>query len=139
MDPQRNVGILDKIVQQMNIASKQGVTGSAKELQLQYDVQVDVVTQLEGRVQQHLNNSQSSAPQIVKLKRDFERVQARVRALKLDAERLEKQIKSSGSVGGASGSSGGYSQTQDAAQSYQQMQLQIQQDVSQVEFNHYAF
>ena len=51
-----------------------------KELQLQYDVQVDVVTQLEDRVKQQLNSAQSSAPQIVKLKRDFERVQARVQS-----------------------------------------------------------
>ena len=100
-----------------------------KELQLQYDVQVDVVTQLEGRVKQQLNSAQSSAPQIVKLKRDFERVQARVQSLKLDVERLERLAKSSGGAGYAGVSSSSSAQNQDFAASQQQVQLQMQQDV----------
>ena len=43
--------------------------------------------------------------QIVKLKRDFERVQGRVRTLKLDAERLEKQIKATAGKGIANSNS----------------------------------
>lgn len=113
----------------MSIASKQGVASCAKELQLQYDVQIDVVTQLEQRVKQQLHAGQSSAPQIVKLKRDFERVQARVNTLKADAERSEKQSKTA-VANGYSGSQSPQTRTQDAAQSYQQMQLQVQQDVS---------
>ena len=120
----------------MNIASKQGASANAKELQLQYNVQVDVVTQLEERVKQQLNTSPSGAPQIVKLKRDFERVQMRVKTLKVDAERLEKQsISAGGGGGGGSSAYTGAQSTQaggqqDAAQSQQQMQLQMQQDVS---------
>lgn len=132
---QRNVGILEKIVQQLGIGRKQGAgAATLKEFQLQYDVQVDVVTQLEGRVKHQLTSGQSSAPQIVKLKRDFERVQARVQSLKLDVERMERMAKSS--AGGAA--SGGYNannnassssaHNQNSASSQQQMQLQMQQD-----------
>ena len=133
---QRNVGILDKIVQQLSIARRQiAGTANTKELHMQYNVQMDVVEQLEGRVKQQLANSpQTNSPQMVKLKRDFERVQARVRTLKLDAEKLEKGGKSSAS-GGNGGYTGASSSVQtnnnnEAPDSFQQMQLQIQQDVS---------
>ena len=106
-----------------------------KELQVQFDVQVDVVTQLEERVKQQLNTAQSSAPQIVKLKRDFERVQMRVKNLKSEAEKLERQTKTTGGVGGAyPGASSVASQNADSPDSYQLVQLQMQQDVSIIEF-----
>lgn len=129
---QRNVGILDKIVQQLSIARRQ-TPGSANfnELQVQYNVQLDVVTQLEERVKQYLKTSpHSSSPQLVKLKRDFERVQARVQTMKADAEKFEKIIKSAGGANDYTGRSSSTAQTTEAPNSYQQMQLQIQQDVS---------
>lgn len=130
---QRNVGILDKIVQQINAASRSGGGANAKELQLQYNVQVDVVTQLEGRVKQQLSAGQANAPQIIKLKRDFERVQGQVNRLKADAERLAKQIKSAGPASGGNhtpyaGAQSAQAGTQDAAATQQQMQMQMQQD-----------
>ena len=100
-----------------------------KEFQMQYDVQVDVVTQLEARVKQQLNSGQATAPQIVKLKRDFERVQARVQSLKLDVERMERMAKST-AASGYNGTSSSTAQSQGNAASLQQMQLQMQQDVS---------
>lgn len=95
---------------------------------MQYDVQIDVVMQLEERVQQQLNSAQSSAPQIVKLTRDFDRVKARVIFFKAEAEKLERQaIAGAGTYAGASSSA---AQNVDSADSYQQVQLQMHQDVS---------
>lgn len=124
------MGILDKIVQQMSIAARQRT--SATELQLQYDVQVDVVLQLEDRVKQQLKAARSTAPQAVKLERDFDRVEARVRTLKLEAQRLEKQRKSTPAVDATSGFATMTLPAAEhgAADTYQQMQLQLENDVS---------
>ena len=100
-----------------------------KELQMQYGVQVDVVTQLEARVKQQLNSGQATAPQIIKLKRDFGQVQARVQSLKLDVERMERMAKSA-AASGYNGTSSSTAQSQGNAASLQQMQMQMQQDVS---------
>ena len=103
---------------------------------MQYGVQVDVVTQLEARVKQQLNSggqASSNAPQIVKLKRDFERVQARVQSLKLDVDRMERLAKTTtGSSGyyNSGTSSSATTQNQSNAAALQQMQMQMQQDVS---------
>jgi len=131
----------------LGVARKQGVGGGTlKELVLQYNVQVDVVTQLEGRVKQQIGSAQSGAPQIVKLKRDFERVQARVQSLKLDVDRMERLAAKSTSMtstnamtatGGGGGLTSNYSSTESYAEvashntgAQQQMQLQMQHDVS---------
>jgi hypothetical protein len=130
---QRNVGILDKIVQQLSVTQKPGGgSGNANELQMQYDVQVDVVTQLEKRVEQQLNNANSSLPQIVKLKRDFQLVQTRVKTLRSDAQKLREAKLSVGSHGSSFGVNpdrSSASQGGDGA-GLQQQQLLMQQDVS---------
>ena len=120
-------------MQQIRVATKQGAQTSAIELHLQYDVQVDVVLQLEDRVKQKLKAAPSTAPQIVKLKRDFERVQARVVTLKQEAERLAQQRKTvTQSVGATGEFSSLPPQASEVglADAYQQMQLQMQNDVS---------
>jgi hypothetical protein len=99
---------------------------------MQYDVQVDVVTQLEKKVEQQLNNANPILPQIVKLKRDFQLVQTRVKTLRIDAQRLrEAKI----AVGSYCSSHGVNPDRSVAAQcdngaGLQQQQLLMQQDVS---------
>ena len=130
---QRNVGILEKIVHQMSIVRRQGGgAASVNELQMQYDVQIDVVKQLEQRVEQQLNSAQSGLPQIVKLKRDFQRVQTRVTTLQSDVQKLKETTKTNFNAAGNNPYSGGGSTpyaVHDVAGT-QQQQLQMQQDVS---------
>lgn len=124
-------------MQQLAVTQKPGGGGAnANELQMQYDVQVDVVTQLEKRVEQQLNNANSSLPQIVKLKRDFQLVQTRVKTLRSDAQKLREAKFAVGSYGTSHGVNPDRSlaaQGGDGA-GLQQQQLLMQQDVSVVTF-----
>eukprot|EP00797_Seminavis_robusta_P005485 Sro1362_g266280.2 (250) ;mRNA; r:11908-12805 len=128
---QRNVGILEKIVQQLGLIRRQGGGSAVTELQMQYDVQIDVVKQLEQRVEQQLNSAQSGLPQIVKLKRDFQRVQTRVKTLQSDVQRMKEAAKAAPRSTGADPYGGGpspYGAHGTDAAGTQQQQLQMQQD-----------
>jgi hypothetical protein len=125
-------------VQQLSVPQKLvGGGANPNELQMQYDVQVDVVAQLEKRVEHQLNNANSSLPQIVKLKRDFQLVQTRVKTLRSDAQRLREAKSTIGSYGNSHGVNPDRSSAAQgvAGAGLQQQQLLIQQDVSAVAFS----
>jgi len=139
------VGILEKIVQSLT-AKKIGT--NIKELQAQYNAQVDVLAQLQVKIQRLLTQQQQQQQQqqkrptadsntilttLSKLQRDFDRIRQRVAALEDGVERFQKlqeQQKQNNSTAAnqqnsMNGRAGG-----EAEQDYQQqIQLQLQQDV----------
>lgn len=144
------MGILEKIVQSIATGARQrrNTLTTQDELNLQYQAQVDVIGQLEDKVrrlfqsQSKIASSTTTGP-LVKLQRDFERVQARAKALQGGVERLKREQKAlqdqynrSASASAASAaaqeslsSSGGGGAELDH---YEQVQLQLQQDVSAI-------
>jgi len=140
-----------------------------EELDLQYRAQVDVLKQLEDKVQRLLRQQQQQQSStsswgsasggggggglgpVVKLQRDFERVQARSKALQGGVERLKQQqaevlqqqqqaaahAAELNGLGSGSSSAGGGNHHHPSAggggtdmDQYEQVQLQMQQDVS---------
>lgn len=93
----RNVGILEKIAQSL-LTNNGGQNRS--ELELQYKAQSDVLRQLESRLKEHImgqrqrisNQSQTSSHKqaLLKLERDFEKVQSSVTFTK---SKVQKQMK----------------------------------------------
>lgn len=140
----RNVGILEKIVQSLTVQSRQQqfkpLSFHSEELSLQYKAQVDVVGQLEDKVRQLLStmpqktdvtagynsSSDSNRTAVIKLQRDFERVQARANALIQGMTKLEKELRQQAANA---------SKNNTAALAYEQQLLQQQQ--SQQPLDHY--
>lgn len=147
---QRNVGILEKIVQSLTVQSRQKqfkpLSFHNEELSLQYKAQVDVVGQLEDKVRRLLStmqqktdvtagsssssNSDSSRTAVIKLQRDFERVQARANALIQGMTKLEKELRQQAANA---------SKNNTAALAYEQQLLlqQQQQQQNQQPLDHY--
>ncbi|KAI2491187.1 hypothetical protein MHU86_23382 [Fragilaria crotonensis] len=96
---QRNVGILEKITRQM------GTDMDGPELQTQYSVQVDVLKQLGGKLESNLKLQETQLNQtprteaakrratLIKLNRDFRRVEAVFKNLMLDTRRQNVPLK----------------------------------------------
>eukprot|EP00339_Tiarina_fusa_P011497 CAMPEP_0117034318 /NCGR_PEP_ID=MMETSP0472-20121206/24445_1 /TAXON_ID=693140 ORGANISM="Tiarina fusus, Strain LIS" /NCGR_SAMPLE_ID=MMETSP0472 /ASSEMBLY_ACC=CAM_ASM_000603 /LENGTH=256 /DNA_ID=CAMNT_0004743461 /DNA_START=455 /DNA_END=1222 /DNA_ORIENTATION=+ len=128
---QRNVGILEKISQQLVSTGSNSATRN--ELEQQYKVQLDVLRQLEQRVrsailaqrQQATNEAKKQA--LRKLERDFERVQATAQSCKAKVTRQQKQLQQRG------GNAANNNATDNAAanalqQEQERFQIQIQED-----------
>lgn len=144
---QRNVGILEKIVQSLTVQSRQKqfkpLSFHNEELSLQYKAQVDVVGQLEDKVRRLLStmqqkadvsvgnsnsiNSDSNRTAVIKLQRDFERVQARANALIQGMTKLDKELRQQAANA---------SKNNTTALDYEQQLLQQQQQ-SQQPLDHY--
>lgn len=137
---QRNVGILEKIVASLTAGGSAAVRNKS-ELQLQYKAQVDVIGQLGDKVrrlvQEQKSNSATSSSStttttmktaLIKLERDFERVQSRALSLQHSVTRQEQQAAASAAASRQQQES---QNNNNAVEEYQrQMQLQMQQDVS---------
>ena len=136
MKLQRNVGILEKISQQL--LSTGTSSGIRSELEQQYNVQLDVLRQLEQRVrdailvqrQQATNEAKKQA--LKKLERDFERVQATAQSCKAKVARQQKQLQQRGGGGGANNAASTSMSDNAAANALQQeqerFQMQLQED-----------
>lgn len=129
---QRNVGILEKIVQSMTNQR------NTQEADMQYNAQVDVITQLAARVEEQLSNAKrkesgAAKTAIIKLERDFHQVQERVTSLQTSVSKMKQQqaakrqalaaAAASSDMNAASAETMGYEEFQ------QHMELQLQQDV----------
>ena len=133
---QRNVGILEKIVQSMT-----GTQHSAETAE-QYKAQVDVVAQLATRVEQQLSTAKqrtadTAKTALIKLERDFHRVQERVAALQESVTQMraaqQRKAAASASLREHSDRGGGGGSGQEAMghEEFQQLvQMQLQEDVS---------
>lgn len=120
---QRNVGILEKIVQSLTSNTK---ALQHKELEAQYRAQMDVLEQLQDKIMKLLQQ-QSQTTAVTKLQRDFERVKQRVTVIEDGVERILKsqkqQLANKSILENAA-------TPETAEDSYQLLQLQMQQDVS---------
>jgi len=86
----RNVGILEKIVQSLNTR-----TSSSGDLTVQqYQAQNDVLQQLEEKIRSLLRQQPKQNTAVIKLKRDFERVQLRASQLQESATKKISYIQS---------------------------------------------
>jgi Fe2+ transport system protein B len=137
LSQKRNVGILEKIAQQLLSGSSTTKTSTVerKELEQQYKVQLDVLRQLEDRVRQQLVQQQKQQPQsttsISKLERDFERVQSVAQACKARVARFQKQLQQRGDDAAMAADKASSSASANVLQQDQQrFQMQLQQDVS---------
>lgn len=117
---QRNVGILEKIVQSLIAKQARGLPSVDDELEMQFNAQVDVLAQLEQKLQKQLEGAKGTT--WIKLQRDLERVQGRAKGLQESVARMRKNAKHAPPP-----STDGM--TQQEAFEYQQ-QLQLQEDVS---------
>lgn len=89
---QRNVGILEKIVQSLN--SRNNNDGGSLTIQ-QYDAQNHVLEQLEEKIRSLLRQQPKQNTAVIKLKRDFERVKLRASQLQESAVERISSIQSS--------------------------------------------
>lgn len=97
-----------------------------KELEAQYRAQMDVLGQLQEKIMKMLQQ-QSQTTAVTKLQRDFERVKQRVTVIEDGVERIlksQKQQQANKSM------LDNISAPETAEDSYQRLQLQMQQDVS---------
>jgi len=125
---QRNVGILENIFQQVGQLSKKNPTPALKELQMQYHVQVDVVQQLEQKVQRQMQqNNQAGSPQLIKLSRDFETVRTRVQVLTQKAQE-NKSLFQYSSSSSQQQQLDNNNMGQEQQEQQQRLQLQLQED-----------
>jgi 7-keto-8-aminopelargonate synthetase-like enzyme len=124
---QRNVGILENIVAGMTTST----TRNSAELQSQYAAQVDVLEHLSNKVKSLLAkttiapNNTTTATAKIKLERDFERVQSRASALQERVARFQKATAASNATQESLPNSA-------TLNYHEQVQLQLQQDVSVV-------
>mmetsp|Transcript_28332 Transcript_28332/g.79647 ORF Transcript_28332/g.79647 Transcript_28332/m.79647 type:complete len:270 (-) Transcript_28332:82-891(-) len=132
---QRNVGILEKIAQQLLSSSvNRSRASEVEELDQQYKVQLDVLRQLEQRVRDQLQAQRQATGMnegrkqtLTKLTRDFERVQSSAEACRARVTRQQKQLQQRGAAGGgaAMGSSS------ESANALQQEQARFEQQMMQ--------
>ena len=128
---QRNVGILEKIVQALS--SSRG----DDELSMQYQAQVDVIKELQekiGRLLQQTKTTTNSTQKTaaIKLQRDFERVQTRATSLQDTGAKLLKSKSKANASSATQLAIANNKSTQESTQmnTYQQQQIQLQHDVS---------
>lgn len=134
---QRNVGILEKIVQSLTRASG-GSFYDTKELNMQFKAQVDVISQLETKLLIQIQAAKddgrhNKSTAVIKLSRDFERVQHQAVQYQEQVTRLHQQ---QAAVAAAAQDTGGSGDSSAAVQedSYQQLQRQLEEDVSHIVF-----
>lgn len=131
---QRNVGILEKIAQQLLTTTSVTKQMQRDELEQQYNVQLDVLRQLEQRVKdlivaQRKQGNMANNQALTKLERDFERVQGLAHSAKAKVSRQQKQIQQRGVTPALEENA-----TANALQIEQErFQLQLQQDKLQEE------
>lgn len=140
---QRNVGILEKIAQQLLTTTSASKQAAREELEQQYNVQLDVLRQLEQRVKdlivaqrkQYAGSSyQNQATTLTKLERDFERVQGLAHSAKAKVSRQQKQLQQRGGAGATLSAAMEENAAANVLQLEQErFQLQIQQDKLQEE------
>jgi hypothetical protein len=123
---QRNVGILEKIVQSMTASSQRRMLSD--ELSMQYSAQIDVLGQLEDKIRRQMKEQPAQAT-VQKLQRDFDRVEARVKELQGAVERWKEQKKK---MAAASAAANTHTPAVTAADHERQQQLQLQEDVSYI-------
>jgi hypothetical protein len=136
---QRNVGILEKIVASLTANTAASRTNKS-ELQMQYKTQVDVVEQLGDKVLRlcreqsvHTNNASTSSSSttktaLIKLQRDFERVQSRAMALQ---QKVTQTMAAAAAAQQQDAEALSSNNPNQAYEDYQrQVQMQLQQDVS---------
>jgi len=138
------VGILEKIVQSLTAAtantasSRTSRAASRSELEMQYKAQVDVIHQLEGKLLTQLQHQKQTAidkdkTTLIKLSRDFERVQARAKQFQEKVARWHKQEAAAAvAVVDETANTMASENSAEASQQnyYEQMQLQLEEDVS---------
>jgi hypothetical protein len=127
---QRNVGILEKIVQSMTNQR------NTQEADLQYNAQVDVISQLAKRVEEQLKaakqkESGAAKTAIIKLERDFNQVQERVTSLQTSVTKMKQQqaAKRQAMAAAAVDMNDASPETMGYEEFQQHMELQLQQDV----------
>ena len=129
---QRNVGILEKIVQSMTSTQHSAETAE------QYKAQVDVVAQLASRVDTQLGTAKqrttdaTAKTAIIKLERDFHKVQERVAALleSVTQMRAAQQRKAAASASLRAQEQSGGQEAMGHEEFQQLVQMQLQEDVS---------
>mmetsp|Transcript_19963 Transcript_19963/g.34099 ORF Transcript_19963/g.34099 Transcript_19963/m.34099 type:complete len:253 (-) Transcript_19963:191-949(-) len=127
---QRNVGILEKIVRQI------GSKNDGPELQMQYDVQVDVLKQLGSKLEAQLKEQEADLATVprdqaarrratqIKLSRDYQRVEVTFKNLVLETRRKRARVNESKKQ-----ALSGSSTTDDAMEEERiELELQLQQD-----------
>ena len=103
--------------------------------------------QLEQRLREQIlaqrnafGNNESTKQTLIKLERDFERVQATAQSYKSKVSRQQKQFQQRGGAGNAMGGSSGWNENNNAANTLQQeqarFQMQVQEDVRKTVFFH---
>jgi t-SNARE complex subunit (syntaxin) len=137
---QRNVGILERIVQPMATERR---PEQWQELKMQYGAQADVIEQLEARVKQQFKQMEGrqsiSATALQKLQRDFERVQNRAKALQDGAKKLmANRPPPPGSGHNAYSSAAALGQFEAAEDGEPQSSLFVQQQQRQMEEDRWA-
>jgi hypothetical protein len=133
---QRNVGILEKIVQSMTTRK------NSEEAALQYNAQVDVISQLAAKVDRQLSTQKKAEKNptvktsLIKLERDFNRVKDRVAALQESATKLRRQSaalqQQERQAAGVLADSNKTEESMGYEEFQRHMELQLQQDVSAV-------
>lgn len=102
---------------------------------MQYKAQVDVIGQLQDKLARLLQQTKSSSSSqkmiaVVKLQRDFERVQARALALQQNVTKMQLTTKPNRTGTTAMSSTTVISKNGAQVDTYQQIQIQLQHDVS---------
>ena len=135
---QRNVGILEKIVHSFTAGN---LAFTNDELNLQYQAQVDVIGQLEDKVRRLINEANANSSKassttttaVLKLQRDFERVQNRAKALQEGVTKFRKEMSQKAAAARGTHNNSFANEQEQAQQEaldyYEQMQAQLQQDV----------
>jgi len=126
---QRNVGILEKIAQQL-LTSTSSNRSARTELEQQYKAQLDVLRQLEQRLRDLILNlrksaSASDSQRLQKLERDFERVQATAQSCSARVTRQQKQYQQRGDAAALQANNAAANTLH---QEQQRFQMQVQED-----------
>jgi hypothetical protein len=107
------------------------------EVEMQYKAQVDVIGQLEEKLLRQLQHQKTASSDktkttLIKLSKDFERVQARAVQLQGSVSRWHKQQAASAAAQAQDSESSGVAAAASESQQdyYEQMQLQLEEDVS---------
>lgn len=101
-----------------------------------YNVQLDVLKQLEQRLREQIlaqrktSSNESTKQTLIKLERDFERVQATAQSYKSKVTRQQKQFQQRGGGNALSGSYENNNAATTLQQEQARFQMQVQEDVS---------
>ena len=129
LSQQRNVGILEKIVHSLTQTNQRGASfQNRQELETQYQAQADVIDQLGNKVHNLISDQKKTERNptikttLIKLERDFDRVQKQANLLQATVQKIKEQRAATKQEVSEN----------TALEEYQkQMQVQMQEDVSQ--------